>query len=133
MDMLIAVGTIVAATTARPAAAQASNKLSNEITAREFAALPPYCLARMKGSAEERRMWEQNMGREIFLHLHHFCDGTNSLNRADSELDKRTRKSLLQRAIKNFDYVLKNWPEGAPLKIQAQSQKRRAELMLEMR
>lgn len=96
----------------------------------ELALLPPYCHARIKGNDNARKLWQQRMGREGFLHMHHYCFGLNDLNRANMTFnDKNLRSYLINRGIGNFNYVLQHWPPDFPLRNQAQLYKNQLELM----
>lgn len=107
----------------------AARKLPAEPTAAEFARLPPYCKARMGGDAASRQHWQNQLGSEIFLHVHHFCMGMNEMSRARTASDNQERAYSLRGAINNFDYVLARWPASHPMTLQARRLKSQAELM----
>ncbi|MCL4738375.1 MAG: hypothetical protein KJZ81_09210 [Burkholderiaceae bacterium] len=98
----------------------------------ELVLLPKACEARLKGNDEVRRAWQQQIGRENFLHLHHLCFGLNYNNRARLTFDKKRKLYFLQRAVANFDYVLRHWPADSALRPEAEAGKREAEMMLQM-
>lgn len=98
-------------------------------TSAEFLRLPPYCKARLGGSPEEKKAWDQQMGHQIFLHVHHYCFGLNSMNRARFESDKKLRSYYIERSIANFNYVIKAWPNSHPMAAQARRLKAQVEFM----
>jgi hypothetical protein len=109
---------------------QAQQKLPYGLTDAELAVLPSYCHAKLRGDAETKKLWNQRMGMENFVHLHHFCHGLKFMNRAKFTFDKRQRNYNLQQAIGEFGYVLKRWPTNFPLTMEAQNHKMQAEMML---
>jgi tetratricopeptide (TPR) repeat protein len=57
----------------------------------------------------QRRRWQQLMGRENFMHMHHYCRGLEHTNRALYLARTKTdRDKNLEFSIREFDYVLKN-------------------------
>lgn len=110
--------------------AMAAGRLPAKPTAAEFARLPPYCKARMDGDAASMQHWQNQLGNEIFLHVHHFCMGINEMNRARVESDKNERAYQLRGAKNNFDYVLARWPANHPMALQARRLKTQVEFML---
>lgn len=111
------------------AAHAAKKPLSVHPTDVEILRLPPYCKAKLRGSPEEKKAWDQQMGREIFQHVHHYCNGLNELSRARMEPDRKIRSFYLKRSISNFDYVIKAWPASYQLTAQASRLKSQAESM----
>ncbi len=95
----------------------------------ELLRLPPYCKAKISGSKEEVTMWEQRFGKEIFMHMHHFCFGLNELNRSRVDLDKGMRGYYAQRAVKEFEYVIHAWPAAHQMNLKARQYKMLAESM----
>ena len=101
-------------------------------TAEEVAMMPDYCQAKMGGNAERYQYWNQRMGPDKFVHLHHYCHGLKQMNRLKLTLDKQQRRYIVQTAIGEFDYVLRNWPDGFYLKNEAKVQKTQAENLLRL-
>lgn len=101
---------------------------------RDTPSLPPACQARLKGTPEQRRYWEQQLGPETFMHVHHHCFGLYDLNRArlGFDLDKHQKRALYQDAVGQFDYVLKHWPKDSVLYKEAELYKQQAEAALRM-
>jgi len=97
----------------------------------ELVLLPKACEARLKGNDEVRKAWQQQIGRDNFLHLHHLCFGLNYNNRARLTFDKKRKLYFLQRAVANFDYVLTHWPADSALRPEAEAGRREAEMMLQ--
>lgn len=100
--------------------------------AQELALLPEACNARLNGSPEIRAAWEQRIGRDNFLHLHHYCFGLNYINRAKITFDKPLKRYFLQAAGNNFDYVLEHWPADSPLRPEAEAGKRQVEMLFRL-
>ena len=100
-------------------------------TPKELKMLPPYCYARI-GPADQatRNSWEQQMGKQIFLHLHHYCTGMNYMNRARLEMDTQRKNFYLQRASSELDYVIARWPPTYTLTAQAKKMKMQANMMI---
>jgi hypothetical protein len=112
--------------------AQKKGYLPESPTANEMRALPPYCEARMKGDAAAKKSWSQQMGPEIFMHVHHYCAGINFMNRSRVEMAPQKKNYYLQRASANFAYVISAWPPGHPLTAKAKSFKAQIESMRSM-
>jgi hypothetical protein len=84
---------------------------------RDLASLPRVCYVRLKGTPDEQRNWEQKLGPEIFMHVHHHCFGLYDMNRAKMgfDLDKDQKRALYRDAVGQFGYVLDRWPKDSPL------------------
>lgn len=100
-----------------------AKRLPSSPTDIEVAMLPPYCQARLRGDAQSKDAWNKRLGRENFVHLHHYCNGLNYISRARAEMDAQTRNFYLQRAVAQFDYVLQRWAPSFPLYAEAQTNK----------
>jgi tetratricopeptide (TPR) repeat protein len=73
-------------------------------TEADFARLPPYCNARLRGTPEDKRLWEKKLGPD-FLHVHHYCSGLNYINHAHGTFDKKIRARLLETSLGAFQYM----------------------------
>ncbi len=92
--------------------------------------LPDYCAARLGEDAVLQKQWNEKVGREIFLHMHHFCYGLNYVNRLKLYPSSKHRKHYAQTAVAQFNYVLRNWPEDFPLTVEARTNKMQLEFQL---
>ncbi|HOW46402.1 MAG TPA: hypothetical protein P5163_00390 [Rubrivivax sp.] len=101
-------------------------------TPSEIAVMPEYCQAKMGTNAALSDAWRLRMGPDKYMHLHHYCHGLNAMNRLPMAADKQTRRDLLQRAIQEFDYVIRNWPADFALTIDAKNKRAMAESRLRM-
>lgn len=82
--------------------------LPHAATQDEFAMLPPYCAARMKGiKSPEYKLWAARLGRD-FEHTHHYCNGLRFLNRYYASNVARDRKFYLKEAEGNLSYMVAN-------------------------
>jgi hypothetical protein len=108
--------------------AHGQDRKSISPTDTELMMLPPYCHARLKGDANTKKMWGNQMGNDIFVHLHHYCFGLNFMNRIMFSMDDKEKAFLAKRAASNFDYVIQRWPPSHPLAMEARQ--RRAQLQL---
>ena len=84
-------------------------------TSKDFAGLPKYCYARMRGSEAEKQVWKSRFGRESYIHLHHYCSGLDYLNKANRSADRKARELMLTKAIKQFNYIEKHAPQSFAL------------------
>ena len=76
-------------------------------TEQELKSLPPYCTARLSMSKplaneEQIKRWQNILG-DAFLHIHHYCNGLNFLNRIHRAIGDKNY--LLGRALQNFQYM----------------------------
>jgi hypothetical protein len=110
--------------------AQAEKMLPSNATAAEIAAMPDFCQAKMGGNAERYQYWNQRMGPDKFVHMHHYCHGLKWMNRATLTGDKALRRYYLTNAVNDFDYVLRNWPESFAVRADAKDRKAQAEARL---
>jgi len=78
----------------------------------DFAALPKYCYARMRGSEAEKQVWKSRFGHGSYIHLHHYCHGLDNLNKANRSADRKVRELMLTKAIKQFNYIGKHAPQS---------------------
>jgi hypothetical protein len=99
----------------------------------ELMALPDYCKARLGHSKEAQQVWVQHMGKENFMHLHHYCYGLNYVNRIKISSGSKHKKHYVQTGLAQFNYVLARWPDGFYLKPEAQSYKAQLEFQLQFK
>lgn len=132
MNSVRFLATVVAALVATwtPLPAASSSRLPFKPSAAEMSMLPEYCAARLGEDAALQKQWSQEMGREIFQHLHHFCFGLNYVNRLRFHPTSKHRKHYAQTAVAQFNYVLSRWPEDYALTIEARNYKLQLELQL---
>ena len=80
------------------------------ITAGEWALLPPYCPHTMafKGYQANKGKWEVVMGKG-FAHMHHYCWALVRFHRAEKATVPTTQKQYLRKdALDDFGYVVRN-------------------------
>jgi hypothetical protein len=111
---------------------QAQQKWPHMPTPNEIALMPDYCQAKMGSDAAVYQQWNQRMGPDKFMHLHHYCHGLKQMNRAKLTFETQQRRYMLQTAIGEFDYVLRAWPDGFALKIEAKTRRTDAETKLRL-
>ena len=124
---------LVLAFLTNPAQAQAQKTWPHMPTPAEIALMPDYCQAKMGTNDEFRQLWNKRMGPDRFMHLHHYCHGLKQMNRYKIVFDAQQRRSILQTAVGEFDYVVRNWPDDFYLKAEAKTQKAMAESLLRLR
>lgn len=104
-----------------------------QLTNADLVLLPDYCRARMEGqNSTSYQTYARQFGETNFLHIHHYCYGLNALNRAKMEFEPHKQKATLNRAIREFNYVLKRWPKNFSLTPTAMMYKAHAETKLIM-
>lgn len=97
-----------------------------DTTAQDIALLPPYCDAKMGRQAPDAvAMWLDRMGRENWVHLHHYCGGLIEINRYYAGTKGR-QKANLGNAVKEFKYVLDRWTPDFYLRAEAHLNQGRA-------
>lgn len=74
----------------------------------EMLRLPDYCQAKYKlpPGSPEWKGWQSRIGQN-FIDLHHYCAGLNFVNRFWGAHSKQDKTFYLQRAMSNFDYMVK--------------------------
>ena len=85
------------------------------MTKHEMLALPPYCPAQQfirnkekwPVSQAEIDKWNRVLGRD-YLHLHHYCQALNAMNKAQRISHDRVRHFHLDFARRNIEYVQRN-------------------------
>ena len=110
--------------------AQAEKTWPHMPTPIEIAMMPDYCQAKMGPNEAVRQQWNQRMGPDKFVHLHHYCHGLKQMNRYKLTFEAQQRRYILQTAVGEFAYVLRNWPDDFYLKAEAKTQKAMAESLL---
>lgn len=92
--------------------------------------LPDFCQAKLAGDKEVQREWARRMGKDIYMHLHHYCHGLVHVSRAQLAFGSKHKRHYQQTAIAQFNYVLRNWPADFELTADAKLQKDRLEFQL---
>lgn len=90
----------------------------------EMMRLPPYCQAKFNAptSSPEWKSWRAQIG-ENFIDLHHYCAGLNYMNRYWGARSAPDRSFYLQRALTNFDYMVKAEKPDFALRVELYSQR----------
>lgn len=90
----------------------------------EMMRLPPYCQVKFSAptSSAEWKAWRAQIG-ENFIDLHHYCAGLNFMNRYWSARSARDRSFYLERALGNFDYMVKAEKPDFALRVELYSQR----------
>jgi tetratricopeptide (TPR) repeat protein len=83
------------------------------ITEQELNRLPKACIAKERGTPDEKAMWHETIG-GAFTHLAHYCEALNALNRIDRGVGDRN--ALLQAALGGFQYMQHQMPEDSALR-----------------
>jgi hypothetical protein len=96
----------------------------------ELMQLPDFCQAKLAGDKEVQREWARRMGKDIYMHLHHYCHGLVHVSRAQLAFGSKHKRHYQQTAIAQFNYVLRNWPADFELTADAKLQKDRLEFQL---
>jgi hypothetical protein len=102
----------------------------DEMTPAELQALPKWCAHTMtypreRGSTDQYRSYVEGYG-EGWTHVHHYCWALGSMVRHNQPLLPGQQKSgLVQRAIADIDYVLRNAPREFFLRREISSRKAR--------
>lgn len=100
-------------------------------TEADFALLPPYCKARFgKTNSADAKNWKRKMGRESWTHIHHYCSGLDSLNKANMADSKDKRVDALKAALGGFSYMQEHAPRKFILQPEISTQKGRVYLRL---
>jgi tetratricopeptide (TPR) repeat protein len=76
--------------------------------AAEMMRLPPFCSARLNAAqgSPEWNAWRERVG-ENFVDIHHYCFGLVAIDRYWGARTQQDRSFYLQRAMNNFDYIVK--------------------------
>ncbi|HQS80870.1 MAG TPA: tetratricopeptide repeat protein [Thiobacillus sp.] len=99
---------------------------ATDTTPQDISMLPTYCDAKM-GRQEPAvvAQWLRNMGRENWVHLHHYCGGLIEINRYYRGTTGR-QKANLGNAVNEFKYVLERWTPDFYLRAEAHLNRGRA-------
>lgn len=76
-------------------------------TQAELMLLPPYCADRIGKGVSANSPAVAQLGRENWLHIHHYCFALNFVSRANRALKPKDKSYNLERAEANFGYVIK--------------------------
>ncbi len=95
------------------------SEAADEVDSGLLAMLPPYCEYSQiwwqklgRKNPEQQQLWHQKMG-PGFAHIHHYCNGLYQTHTALLRTrSKKERDSLLTTSLGEFDYVLRNAPDG---------------------
>jgi len=84
-------------------------------TESDFATLPPYCKARLfdGNKSPQYAKWNQRMGKDTFLHVHHYCGALFTIDLANR--DYKQRAYLLKNALANIAYMENHAPMSSRL------------------
>jgi len=87
-------------------------------TPADFAVLPKYCLYKSHKNQYPRQYakWERLLGHAGWIHIHHYCYGMFALHNAKSTIDPKEKENWIYIALKQWNYVDKNWPRDFRLR-----------------
>jgi tetratricopeptide (TPR) repeat protein len=109
------------------ALAQEYHSYPNE---QELASLPPYCKEKiLNKNREENLMWSNRFGEDSWIHMHHYCQGLNNINRYYRAQNARDKKYIIATAISNFNYMVDHLPANSVLLGEVFYNRGRADLM----
>lgn len=82
--------------------------LSFQPNTAEMLRMPPYCQARFNApsASPEWKSWRDRIG-ENFIDIHHYCAALNYVNRYWGARSAHERSYYLERAMANYDYMVK--------------------------
>lgn len=87
-----------------------------KVTRAELPLLPKFCQVKCElGDSRTNpqvERWAELFGWKNYIHMHHYCAALVLERRVLAASDKRQRDYELQRAVHNYDYVLKHWQPG---------------------
>ena len=95
--MVLVGGLVVLATQANGQFAPTDAEIQN---------LPAFCVARLKGGPEAV-IWRQTLGKD-FIHVHHYCNGLNHINRYYRAKREQDKRHFLSVAEGNLRYMVTN-------------------------
>lgn len=76
-------------------------------TAQEMGSLPLFCKARFNEGSAEYKSWSATLGPD-YGHTHHYCAGSNFLNRYYKARTTQAKRFNLNNARTNFEYMVKH-------------------------
>lgn len=81
-----------------------------EWSEQDYALYPPFCRAKLtNGPPAEIDRWSKQMGRDNFMHIHHYCFGLKAMSLAyASYSDKKARSYYARSVVTNMKYILSN-------------------------
>jgi len=76
----------------------------------DYALYPPFCRVKLtNGPPAEIDRWIKQMGRDNFMHIHHYCFGLKAMSLAyASYSDKKVRSYYARSVVTNMKYILQN-------------------------
>jgi tetratricopeptide (TPR) repeat protein len=77
---------------------------ASQWTESEIKAMPPFCAARLHQASSQVDYWAGVLGPD-YTHAHHFCEGVGYLNRYYNATSTRDKRSNLQSAMGNLNYI----------------------------
>ena len=81
---------------------------ASQWTNTDFSILPSYCAVKVRdNNPQTTQVWINQMGRENWVHIHHYCGGLLALHKYYGQNAYEQGRSL-SGAVWEFDYVLKN-------------------------
>lgn len=82
--------------------------VSFQPNAAEMLRMPPYCQTKFNAtpSSPEWQAWRARIGAN-YIDIHHYCVALNYVNRYWGARDARARSYYLERAMGNYDYMVK--------------------------
>lgn len=85
-------------------------------TEQEYATLPPFCKEKIeKKNLAENKTWSDSFGANTWLHMHHYCQGLNDINRYYRASNAQQKKGFLSSAVGQFDYMTGHLPPDSVL------------------
>ncbi|MCH9671417.1 MAG: tetratricopeptide repeat protein [Gammaproteobacteria bacterium] len=87
-------------------------------TEQDISKLPKFCQVRLRHKRPQYKQlaesWAARVGRENWVHMHHYCFGLHQTRLAPLQRDPKRRTTAYQRSIKEFSYILSRatprWP-----------------------
>lgn len=85
-------------------------------TEMEYRVLPSYCKEKIqKKNYDENQMWAARFGADTWMHMHHYCQGLNDINRYYRARNSQDKKYILSTAVNQFDYMVGHIPTDSVL------------------
>ena len=70
-----------------------------------------FCVEREYKKSSSYKRWQQVLGSDVDLHLHHYCTAIATARQSRLAQNSVKKKALATTAINNFEYVLARWPK----------------------